>query len=477
MDADFQPKPASKVVDTDGAPKIVHHGSAEQFTAFSYGAIGSSTDVGILGDGFYFTDKKQLAKNYGDNVYPVYLQMKNPYAATESDAYKLKVADLQAKGYDGVIMHTPKGDVYMVFENTQIKSATDNIGTFDGSNPDIRYSSQETDADGYSSDGFKDYDIVSAAYTIRNEKAKRGHDLVEIGNMPTLYRKLFGLSGKVYVSNEHLYQNMVSRATAETEGRFNPDASADYHDLGEEKIISAIEQFQDPLVIMESLKDFNEPRLVAILDEEGNDGENLIAVMELYAPIAYPGKNQRRNHVLITIYEKNSLPDYIEKTVDKDRILYKKEGLRQTRQADLQLVGAVSKEALEKNVSRFNKKVKAFKEENKIYYSTQETDYSNRDLLASAFEGITKSSPEYELIQEYKSRIKLLNEQEEKLDKLNAEIRKIRFTPGEYDAQKLGELETEAKNVAKNISRHDKKLLRLEGILQSIHFSSIPSKF
>ena len=31
---------------------------------------------------------------------------------------------------------------YIVFEPTQIKSATDNIGTFDGSNPDIRYSTR-----------------------------------------------------------------------------------------------------------------------------------------------------------------------------------------------------------------------------------------------------------------------------------------------------------------------------------------------
>ena len=112
----------------------------------------------------------------------------------------------------------------------------------------------------------------------------------------------------------------------------------------------------------DGLKDFNEPRLVAILDEKGNDGQNLLAVMELYAPISYPGKNQRRNHVLITIYEKNSLPDYIEKTVDKGRILHKKEGLYQTRQAGLQLAGAVYEETLKKNVAGFNKKVKDFKE-------------------------------------------------------------------------------------------------------------------
>lgn len=77
-DPEFTPKDSSKVANGDGTPKVVYHGSAEQFTVFSYGHIGSSTGVGILGDGFYFTDKKRLAKNYGGNVYPVYLQMKNP---------------------------------------------------------------------------------------------------------------------------------------------------------------------------------------------------------------------------------------------------------------------------------------------------------------------------------------------------------------------------------------------------------------
>ena len=42
----------------------------------------------------------------------------------------------EATGYDGFV----KDDVYVVFNPTQIKSATDNIGTFDPENPDIRFS-------------------------------------------------------------------------------------------------------------------------------------------------------------------------------------------------------------------------------------------------------------------------------------------------------------------------------------------------
>lgn len=51
--------------------------------------------------------------------------------------------------YDGVIVNNDVGSfgrstkTFIAFENTQIKSATDNIGTFDGNNPDIRYSLDE----------------------------------------------------------------------------------------------------------------------------------------------------------------------------------------------------------------------------------------------------------------------------------------------------------------------------------------------
>ena len=97
-----------------------------------------------------------------------------------------------------------------------------------------------------------------------------------------------------------------------------------------------------------------------------------------------------------------------------------------------------------------------------MLYSEHDTDYTNRDLLANAFETLSQNSEEYKLIQQYKGRIKLLNEYEEKLSKLNTEIREIRFGKGKYDAERLAQLEAKAKEVAKLISKNDKKLLSLE---------------
>ena len=88
---------------------------------------------------------------------------------------------------------------------------------------------------------------------------------------------------------------------------------------------------------------------------------------------------------------------------------------------------------------------------------------SNRSLLANAFEGITQNSNEYKQIQKYKGHIKELNELENKLQRLNNEIRKIRFgTTGPRDTARLRQLENEAKEVAKEINRHDMILLNLE---------------
>ena len=56
----------------------------------------------------------------------------------------------RTSNYDGVIVNNDVGSfgrstkTYIAFKYTQVKSATDNIGTFDGKNPDIRYSIDDT---------------------------------------------------------------------------------------------------------------------------------------------------------------------------------------------------------------------------------------------------------------------------------------------------------------------------------------------
>ena len=193
MDADFVPNESSKIVNADGTPKVMYHGSPEQFTVFDRSKAKSS---GLYGKGFYFTDSTSHAGTYG-NLYEVYLNIRNPLQsggatvsrsqvrdyieavaenedysienygtydvdaildnvmgkARTADAFKI-IQDINATAvgdmveaaelfnsvngtkFDGIVVPTET----VAFYPEQIKSATDNVGTFDKSNTDIQHS-------------------------------------------------------------------------------------------------------------------------------------------------------------------------------------------------------------------------------------------------------------------------------------------------------------------------------------------------
>lgn len=144
------PEHASKVVDEDGKPLVVYHGTDAEFTVFDRKKGRSTMDI----QGSFFSPWKVDAAGYGPMVGAYYLALKNPaseqaaYAALrrfqgQNNAGEKAREYLISKGYDGV---NNSGEEYIAFFPEQIKSATENVGTFDGKNPDIRYSLKE-DAD------------------------------------------------------------------------------------------------------------------------------------------------------------------------------------------------------------------------------------------------------------------------------------------------------------------------------------------
>lgn len=67
----------SKVVDENGEPLLVWHGTTNKFDAFSKSWRGA-TDPGDWGLGFYFSPKKSSSEMYGNILMPVFLSIKNP---------------------------------------------------------------------------------------------------------------------------------------------------------------------------------------------------------------------------------------------------------------------------------------------------------------------------------------------------------------------------------------------------------------
>jgi len=147
----------SKVVDADGKPLVVYHGTNSEkarddsrgFDAFDPSTMGRR-DVGYFGKGFYFSPNPVAGEMYagyepGARILPVYLSIQNPYIYERDDRVgPPTVESLRERGHDGIfVMKTWDGKGRMAeivaFNPTQIKSATGNQGTFDPSNPSILY--------------------------------------------------------------------------------------------------------------------------------------------------------------------------------------------------------------------------------------------------------------------------------------------------------------------------------------------------
>lgn len=88
---------------------------------------------------------------------------------------------LKSEGYDGIEdqggkLHDEGHTVYIPFESTQIKSATDNIGTFDPNNPDIRYSREITpEQDAEYMEAVENGDMETAARMVQEDADRSGY--------------------------------------------------------------------------------------------------------------------------------------------------------------------------------------------------------------------------------------------------------------------------------------------------------------
>jgi hypothetical protein len=145
----------SAVVDANGEPMVVYHGTTADITTFQ-----PSPKNQLFGPGFYFTANPQYASAYasnvntipssiaeGGNVMPVYVRLENPYLydamARGKHPSGLEIAARARKGgHDGIIVKGSLGEMQEVvaFEATQIKSAIGNRGTFDPNDSRIAFS-------------------------------------------------------------------------------------------------------------------------------------------------------------------------------------------------------------------------------------------------------------------------------------------------------------------------------------------------
>ena len=129
----------SKIVDGEGKPLVVYHGTPTPgFDSFNLDKAGSNTGNNPEDVAYHFSNSTQAADYYADlgsgkgGVYPVYLRMTNPFITDEKVINESDITRAKNAGHDGIISTkaTKTGNEYIVFQGEQIKSAIGNRGTY-----------------------------------------------------------------------------------------------------------------------------------------------------------------------------------------------------------------------------------------------------------------------------------------------------------------------------------------------------------
>jgi len=265
-DWEKEPENASKVVDENGEPKVVYHGTTsydENRTwddkTKTYNTEHLPFNVfrrevgGEQNKGFFFNSNQDNAYGYGYNTYDVYLNIRKPLVIDCNNSgydvvtFEGKTMDTyewseyaERKGYDGVVFANIRDGVdygamsqtttdYVVFKSNQIKSATDNVGTFDKNNNDIRF--QKTN------DKAQDIDKVNTQFNDKLKEFDKGeiksNEIFDLG-MPSRILLACGLpNAKITMTQSVLKKHLIK------------------HSLKIDNIKDLVKAIQNPIMVYE----------------------------------------------------------------------------------------------------------------------------------------------------------------------------------------------------------------------------------
>ncbi|GAB2531913.1 PLxRFG domain-containing protein [Simplicispira piscis] len=259
---------SSKAVDDAGQPLRVFHGTGGDFSAFSRDRAGAATGAANTGMGFFFTDNAEVAGNYArmsrdaQAIMPVYLSLQNPVrleAKNMMEADKLLMSGLKPEN-DGAIIRVAMRDggtqtVYMARQPGQIKSATGNQGTFDASNPDIRYRSP-----GENSTAGRVGDVLKSV-TVANLKQQAGYKAADyrgLGLQLLGRRQLVDVYGNT-IPELRSYSDLMARMDADKNeaGSGADQLAQDWAQLPDERALAEL-MHDATLAQIDPSKDFVE---------------------------------------------------------------------------------------------------------------------------------------------------------------------------------------------------------------------------
>ena len=349
----------SRLVDENGEPLVVWHGSPSDFNEFSLRYLG--TNGTAEGYGFYFTDRRAVAESYargteaqrhqGANgrLFEVFLNIAKPLSnervtmtreefrrflrelsrQTDADGNPLEllssygdaayegaeavmkeaerleydgndndvdivhsiinaVGDKErvfrvlrsTTGFDGIVADNPKwgGDqtVYVAFNPTQIKSATENVGTFDAGNPDIRYSLSMAEQAAW--------DEVLDAYEAGRLSSRNSHTV--LNRTPVVLARILSDDGKNPNLKIVIDRSILDKTTGKTPSKF----TGEYHHISVKDLRGLLVNLDNPIAVFDS-ETIPGDKVVLTEIKDFETGENAVVALAIGTKRGYIAVN------------------------------------------------------------------------------------------------------------------------------------------------------------------------------------------
>ena len=347
-DWEKDPANASKVVDENGEPLICYHGTDNEFYEFDV----NKQRNGRLGKGFYISENKIEAENYGERLLKVFLNIKNPFIIQGdinedgtikwelniegqiSEKYNEVNADdisttLKKFNNDGIL----EGSRISCFYPEQIKLADGTNTTFDSDNPDIRFDDggevEKYEIGGIYQGTPHNFNAYSTEYIGTGE-----------GN------QVFGW-GLYFTNNKDIARYYMSAGLYDDEQKIKLDnkSLSEYNIkqevkdqlvgvvdtiFGEDKMIPTINSIKDYLILEYDKENYPEFKEIAELSNKTYDfikDKKLSFIGNIYSVTLFKGKKPNQYNLL----DWNKKPtkkilSLILKQLDKDGIYYQLNG-------------------------------------------------------------------------------------------------------------------------------------------------------
>lgn len=492
-DPQKNPKRASKVVNADGTPRVMYHYTDSTFTVFDPARSGSNQGM-RLGDGIYISSSKTAFMDYGKNRMDVYADIRHPfemkltkaqadevlntYAATKHnlDAYDgvyrkhaqqklmtptrvmdylseyaadngIKTSDiLKHLGYDGI----HDGIEWVAFDPSQLKSATDNIGTFDRNNPDIRYELRDNQG----------RELTKA----QAEKFKDSQVRDKDGRLKTVYH------GSSAVFNVFSADFMSQHGSSEGQGFY----FTDYKDMAEGYQKKGGQLLEGYLNITNPLSDsevtLSAPEVKRLLKALDPTGDDVILNYDSQGGMGYPSKAWYNRaladtvNMIMSTSESDSeiLAEIANAGAGSGNVM---DAVRKVLGYDGYIVEGKYDNA---NVyvafgsdqfKSFDNKTPTSSPDIHLELRSDENQFNPRKELSNLFMQIAQNEQETKSLRSYQAAIHELNNTEIEIFKLQ---REMQGTDKLKSPQKYYELQNKLRQAEAKLNRYDGRLVQLE---------------